>query len=275
MAAKPRGRLLPPARYRHPGDMIRLIIGGLVLAGAVAVTVAAHATYAGASAAAVTAVAPSTVAGRVLAGLVQVLFAIAAVAAVIVTLRYRRFRLLGSLAGVAVLAGAVLAGIDPARGRGASACSGGRCRPWWWLTGASLAGPAVLAAAVAGTVAAAPWLSRPWRRTAWAGLWLAAGVRLITGTASPVEVIVALAAGGTVGAGGLVLFGVPDRRIGPGGIAAALASAGLPVAHVEPARWRRRARGLSPRSPGTGSRCSSRSSDRISGTPTCCTGAGG
>ena len=91
--------------------MIRLIIAGLVLAGALAVTVAAHATYAGASAAAVTAVAPSAVAGRVLAGLVQVLFAAAAVAAVIVTLRYRRFRLLGSLAGVAVLAGAVLAGM--------------------------------------------------------------------------------------------------------------------------------------------------------------------
>ena len=88
---------------------------------------------------------------------------------------------------------------------------------------------------MAGTVAAAPWLSRPWRRTTWAGLWLAAGVRLITGTASPVEVVVALAAGVTIGAGALVLFGVPDRRIGPGGIAAALATAGLPVAHVEPA----------------------------------------
>ena len=215
--------------------MIRLIIAGLVLAGAAAVTVAAHATYAGASAAAVTAVTPSTVAGRVLAGLVQVLFAAAAVAAVIVTLRYRRFRLLGSLAGVAVLAGAVLAGIvllaGGARPRALAAGAG----QWWWLTGASLAGPAVLAAAVAGTVTAAPWLSRPWRRTAWAGLWLAAGVRLITGTASPVEVVVAFAAGVTIGAGALVLFGVPDRRIGPGGIAAALASAGLPVAHVEPA----------------------------------------
>ena len=51
-------RLLPPARYRHPGDVIRLIIAGLVLAGALAVTVATHATYAGASAAAVAALAP-------------------------------------------------------------------------------------------------------------------------------------------------------------------------------------------------------------------------
>ena len=46
-----KGRLLPPARYRHPGDVIRLITAGLVLAGALAVTVTTHATYAGASAA--------------------------------------------------------------------------------------------------------------------------------------------------------------------------------------------------------------------------------
>src|SRR5690242_6806254 len=49
VAAKPGGRFLPPARYRHPGDIIRLILAGLVLAGAVAVTVITHATYAGAS----------------------------------------------------------------------------------------------------------------------------------------------------------------------------------------------------------------------------------
>src|SRR5689334_22186526 len=90
-AAKHGVRLLPPARYRHSGDVIRLIIAGLVLAGALAVTVATHATYAGASAAAVTAVAPSTPAGRVLAGLVQVVLVTAAAAALILTLRYRRF----------------------------------------------------------------------------------------------------------------------------------------------------------------------------------------
>src|SRR5881392_2852047 len=84
------GGLLPPARYRHPGDVIRLIIAGLVLAGALAVTVATHATYAGASAAAVTALTPPALASRVLAGVVQAVLIAAAVAAVIVTLRYRR-----------------------------------------------------------------------------------------------------------------------------------------------------------------------------------------
>ena len=231
--AKHGGRLLPPARYRHPGDVIRLIIAGLVLAGALAVTVAAQATYAGASAAAVAALAPTALAGRVLAGVVQAVLVTAAAAAVVVTLRYRRFRLLAGLAGAAVLASAVVIGIiQLAGGQRPRDLAAGQ---WSWLTGGSLAGPALLAAAVAVTVAAAPWLSRPWRRAAWVTLWLAAVVRLITGTASPAEAVVAFAAGVTAGAGVLVLFGVPDRRLGPQEIAAALGSAGLPVTSVEPA----------------------------------------
>jgi glycosyltransferase 2 family protein len=235
VAAKHGGRLLPPARYRHPGDVIRLIIAGLVLAGALAVTVATHATYAGASAVAVTAVAPFTTAGRVLAGLVQVFFVAAAVAAIAVTLRNRRFRLLVSLAGGAMVASGVLIGIIYLAGGARPRALPTGAGSWPWLTGGSLGGPALLAAAVAGTVAAAPWLSRPWRRAAWVLLWFAGAARLVTGTASPVEVVVAFAAGVTIGAGVLVLFGVPDRRIGPDGIAAALASAGMPVICVEPA----------------------------------------
>ncbi len=235
VAASRVSRFLPPARYRHPGDMIRLIISGLVFAGAAAVTVATHALYAGSSAAAVAAVAHSTLAGRVLAGFVQGAFAAAAVTAVVATLRYRRYRLLASLAGGAVLAGVVLVGlIHLADGQRPGALAAGAGQ-WWWLTGAPLVSPALGAAAVAGTVAAAPWLSRPWRRTAWIALWLAAVARLVTGTAGPMEVVVAFAAGVTIGAGVLLLFGVPDRRIGPQGIATALGAAGLPVARVDPA----------------------------------------
>jgi glycosyltransferase 2 family protein len=224
-----------PARYRHPGDVIRLVVAGLVLAGVVVVTAVTHGTYAGADAAAVSAVAPSVLAGRVLGGLVQGLFAGAAVAAVVVALRYRRFRLLAGLVACAVVAGVVLTGIVYlAGGEHPGVLAAGADR-WSWLTGASLAGPAVLAAAVACAVAAAPWLSRPWRRIAWIMLWLAAGVRLVTGTASPVEVVLAFAVGVTVGAGVLVLFGAPDRRIGPAEIAAALGGAGLPVVQVGPA----------------------------------------
>ena len=127
--AKHRVRLLPPARYRHPGDVIRLITAGLVLAGALAVTITTHATYAGASAAAVAAFTPPALAGRVLAGLVQAVLVTAAAAAVVVTLRYRRFRLLAGLAGAAVLGGRGGDRDHSSGGRTAAPRSGGRSRP--------------------------------------------------------------------------------------------------------------------------------------------------
>ena len=226
---------MPPNRYRHPGDVIRLSLAALLLAGALAIAIGAHATYAGAGAVAVNAVEPSTLAGQTLAELVQLLFIAAAAVAVAVTLRYRRFRLLASLAAAGALAGAIVIGAIQLAGVArppAIAAGAGR---WSWLTGASMTGPALLAAAVACTVAAAPWLSRPWRRAAWITLWFAAVIRLITGTSSPMEVVVGIAAGVTVGAGILVLFGVPDRRVGCDGIATALKSAGVPVVRVDPA----------------------------------------
>ena len=213
--------------------MIRLLAAGLVFAGVAVSTLATQGTYAGASATAVSALRVSTTAGRALTGLMTAAFVVAAVAAIATTLLYRRFRLLASLAGGALLTGAVLIGItDLAGGERPQALAA--VSQWPWLIGSSLASP-LLGAAVAGVVTAAPWLSRSWRRTAWITLWLAGLAQLLTGISSSLEVILAFAAGITVGAGLLVLFGAPDRRIGPDEIAAALGSAGLPVSHVAPA----------------------------------------
>ena len=234
MAPGRQRRLLPPARYRHPGDVIRLVIAGLVLASAVAAIAVSHATYAGASATAVPAVRLSTTAGRALAGIMEAAFVVAALATIAATLRYRRFRLLASLAGAALLTGAAMIGIIGLAGGVRPAVLTAGASQWPWLIGPSQASPA-LGAAVSCVVAAAPWLSRSWRRTAWIALWLAAIAQLLTGISSPLEVILAFAAGITVGAGVLVLFGVPDRRVGPDEIAAALGLAGLRVSHVAPA----------------------------------------
>ena len=73
---------------------------------------------------------------------------------------------------------------------------------------------------------------RPWRRAAWATLLLIGVARLITGGLLPMQLVLALAAGVTVGAGLLVAFGVPDRRMGPAGVAAALRAGGVPVSQV-------------------------------------------
>src|SRR5450631_3001761 len=89
----PRGRALPPTRYRQPGDVIRLVATAPVLAVAVVIAALLPALLRPA-AAAITAVGPATAAGQVLTGLVQVTIAAAALVLLVAALRYRRFRVL-------------------------------------------------------------------------------------------------------------------------------------------------------------------------------------
>ena len=225
-----RGRILAPTRYRHPGDVIRLIAAGLVLAVAV-VTVALLPALLR-PAAAITGVGPATAAGQVLTGLVQVTIAAAALVLLVAALRYRRFRVLATVAGGFAAAAALMAGITYLAGPGGSAGLPAGLRQGSWLAGAGFPDPAVLAGLAAVAVAAAPWLSRPWRRAAWTTLLLIGVARLITGGLLPMQLVLALAAGVTMGAGLLVAFGVPDRRMGPAGVAAALRAGGVPVSQV-------------------------------------------
>jgi len=226
----PRGRVLAPTRYRHPGDVIRLIAAALVLAMAVVIAMLLPALLR--PAAAVTGVGPATEAGQVLTGLVQVMIAAAALVLLAAALRYRRFRVLATVAGGFAAAAALMAGITYLTGPGGSAGLPAGLRQDSWLAGAGFPDPAVLAGLAAVAVAAAPWLNRPWRRASWATLLLIGAARLITGGLLPLQLVLALAAGVTVGAGLLVAFGVPDRRMGPAGVAAALRAGGVPVSEV-------------------------------------------
>jgi glycosyltransferase 2 family protein len=58
---------------------------------------------------------------------------------------------------------------------------------------------------------------------------------VLSGTAGPAELAIGGAGGLLAGFGVRVAAGVPDRRLGPDGIAAALSRAGLPVGPVRPA----------------------------------------
>ena len=226
---RPRGgRVLAPARYRHPGDVIRLIAAALVLAVAVVIALLLPALLR--PAAAVTGVGPATAAGQVLTGLVQVMIAAAALVLLAAALRHRRFRVLATVAGGFAAAAALMAGITYLAGPGGPAPAG--LRQGSWLAGAGFPDPAVLAGLAAVAVTAAPWLSRPWRRASWATLLLIGAARLITGGLLPLQLVLALAAGVSVGAALLVTFGVPDRRMGPAGVAAALRAGGVPVSQV-------------------------------------------
>jgi len=227
-------QLVPSSRYRHPGDVIRLIASGLVLIGTLAAIAVAPGQLVRNGARTVSWLGSDS-AGRLLIGLVQVAFVVAAAGIVAGVLLHRRFRLLAGLTAGALAAGAGLSGILNLSGEKyphAMALTTGHGS---WLIGAGFPGPPLLAAAAAITVVLAPWLSRPWRRTAWLTLSTMVGIRLITGTVLPADLLLALALGVTVGAGVLVAFGVPDDRIGPTGIAEALRSAGLPTVIVESA----------------------------------------
>jgi uncharacterized protein (TIRG00374 family) len=227
--SRSRGHVLSATRYRHPGDVIRLVAaaGALAVAAVVAALLPALLRP---TAAGVTTVGPATAAGQVLTGLVQVMIAAAALVLLVAALRYHRFRVLATVAGGFAAAAALMAGITYLTGPGGPVPAG--LRQGSWLTGSGFPDPAVLAGLAAVAVAAAPWLSRPWRRAAWVALLLMAAARLVTGGLLPLQLVLALAAGVTVGAGLLVVFGVPDRRIGPAGVAAALRASGVPVGRV-------------------------------------------
>jgi hypothetical protein len=128
--ARLRGGVLAATRYRHPGDVIRLIAAALVLAVAVVVAALLPALLRPA-AAAVTGVGPATAAGQVLTGLVQVMIAAAALVLLAAPLRYRRFRVLAIVAGGFAAAAALMAGITYLAGPGGRAPGGCARVPGW------------------------------------------------------------------------------------------------------------------------------------------------
>src|SRR5262249_56041487 len=69
--ARRTGRVLPARRYRHPGDVIRLIAAAVVLAVAGTIAAMVPSTLLRPDAAEVSTTGPGTAAGQVLTGLIQ------------------------------------------------------------------------------------------------------------------------------------------------------------------------------------------------------------
>lgn len=241
-AVTPTGTTPPaPSRHRidrHPGDLIRLVTG-LVLTGlALAASLLTRNAVAGLEADVYRLVAgllPDT-ALRVVVAAVQMALLVTPLVVVIGIIVYRHWRaaLMGLVAGAAtslalLLLDRLIDRVPPAVAVPGDAFTGDGILP------ADFPPVWVAGAATAAIAAASPWITRPWRRTLWGAVFVAALSRLLTGTELPVDLLFVLAFGWTVGSATLVAFGSP-RPVGesPAAVATTLRANGLRVDDVTP-----------------------------------------
>ncbi len=92
-----------------------------------------------------------------------------------------------------------------------------------------------IAGLAAGLSTLTPWLNRRWRRAGWIVLFLFVIVRLIDGLLVPVDALLIVALGYSIGAGTLLVFGSPDRRPKGADVATALTRHGFDVVSLAPA----------------------------------------
>jgi undecaprenyl-diphosphatase len=221
---------VPPGEryYRHPGDVIRLVMWGVITLAVAVFIELAEGSNDGVreDIGDVVALIPVTV--RQLAVTIAQAFAILVPALVVVCLVYqRRWRRLVHLLVAAALGLGAFVLLDTALGVPGPVAEA--LEDDFWLIPARFPSPAVLAAAAAAATVGKPWLMRSWRRSVDRGLLVLVLAILIAGTAGLAEVLVAIALGTTVGAAVLVALGAPNRRPTPQAIATALERSGLPL----------------------------------------------
>jgi undecaprenyl-diphosphatase len=227
----------PPgeAYYRHPGDVLRLVlwtVAALALALLISVATASTAGVTTDLGRAAERLAPAV---RALALALAQVGAVAVPVAVVVLLALqRRFRRLGLVVLAAGVGAALLTLVDAALdlpGRVPGAISTGT-----WVASTRFPSLAFLAAAAAVTTVGKPWLSHQWRRAADVALVVLAAVMALAGSAGGPGLLLAIAVGAAAGCALLVAFGAPNRRPTAAAIGDALRQAGLDVAGLALAR---------------------------------------
>jgi glycosyltransferase 2 family protein len=225
---------LPPGEpyYRHPSDVVRLLLWG-----AAAILLAILIGVATSTSAGVTddlARAGSRLPDAVrelLLALTQVVAVAVAVVLVVGLAAHRRYRRLGILLLAGAAGAVVWLGLDAALdlpGRLDDAVSSGT-----WVASTRFPSLADLAAASAVAAVGKPWLGRPWRRATDLGIVALGLVMVVAGSAGAPEVLLAIAAGAGIGAALLVGLGAPNRRPTPAAVSEALRQGGLDVTGLE------------------------------------------
>jgi undecaprenyl-diphosphatase len=217
----------PGERYfRHPGDVLRLVLWG-----ATAVTLALILSVATASSEGLT-TDLGRAAGRLPMSLRQLVLALAQVCAVavpavllVVLLWQQRWRRLGILLLAGAAGGAVFALVDAALSLHPHVANA--VNDDTWIASTRFPSLGYVAGVAAATVVGKPWVPRAWKRAGDLAVLALIGAMAIAGSAGVLELLLAAAVGATVGAALLVAFGSPNRRPLPATIAAALEDAGL------------------------------------------------
>ena len=222
----------PGDRYfRHPGDVVRLVVWGaaaillVLLLRLAKSTSAGLTTDIGRAAASV----PDAIREFALA-LVQVgglLVPTVVVGLLVWQRRWRRIGLvvLGATAGAVVFALLDLYLDLPGRLEDAVSTT-------TWVTSTRFPSLAYVAGAAGATMVGKPWLSRSWRRASDVAIVCLVVVMAIAATGGVVPLLLAVSAGFAGGAVVLALLGAPNRRPAPAVIADGLRDAGIAVSRL-------------------------------------------
>jgi len=223
----------PPGEryYRHPGDVVRLVVWGVATIVVALLVELAEGTNAGIreDLGEAAALIPRAVRELTLAAAQVAALLVPVVVAVFLVVQRRWRRAIVLVLTATVGAGAFIL-IDRALGLGGPAphaLDGDS-----WLISTRFPSPGYLAGAAAVTMVGKPWLARAWRRgadRALAGLLVA---MLIAGTSGLGELLLAVTTGSLMGAAVLIVAGSPNRRPSPQSVAAGLRRCGLEVTEL-------------------------------------------
>jgi glycosyltransferase 2 family protein len=214
--------------FRHPGDVLRLVLWGTVTVLAIVFVQVATGTSEGVTTdlgdAATAVPRPARELLLVLVQAAALAVPVGVLAALAVRRRWRRS---GVVLLAAILGAVVVVLLNVALDL--SVHVPGSLTGGTWVASTRFPPLAYVGGASAATTAGGPWLSRPWRRAAGVGLGVLVITMALAGSAGVPQVLLALAAGAATGSALLVAVGAPNRRPSPAVVAAGLRSAGLDV----------------------------------------------
>jgi len=220
----------PGERYfRHPGDIVRLVVWGAATIVLVLLIELAEGTDDGIRQDLGEAVALIPLAVRELAlAAAQIAALLVPVVIAICLVTQQRWRRTVVLVAAAVVGAGVFVLLDRAIGLPGRA-PGALGDEDSWLISARFPSTAYLAAAASATIVGKPWLGRGWRRGTDRAVWLLLLTMLIAGTSGLAELLLAITTGSLAGAALLVVVGAPNRRPSPQAVADGLRRCDLDV----------------------------------------------